>query len=214
MQRMFLTLLVVLCYYVCGTEPTLAQSAKEIIKNVKKKYDGLQALKADFEQVYVWELAGETQKLKGTLYLKAGNNYRIETDDQIVVTNGQTVWTYSKEQKQVIIDHLKVTEENPLPKDLLFKYSEEYTPHLAGEEKIDDKKMLVLNLIPKDKDAFVKSMRIWVDPTLWLTVKIEQRDINDNMNTYWVRNIQENIKLEADFFHFKIPEGAEVVDLR
>ena len=214
MQRFFSALLIAFCLFVSVAQLTFAQNAKDILKNVKKKYEELQSLKADFEQEYVWELAGETQKLKGTLYLVAGNLYRIETDNQVLVTNGKTVWTFSKENNQVIIDHLKTTEENPLPKDLLFKYSEEYTPHLVGQEKIDGKVTHVLNLVPRDKDAFVKSMKIWVDASLWLTVRIEQKDINDNLNTYSVRNIQENIKLDPNFFNFKIPEKAEVVDLR
>jgi len=210
----FVEFMVCTCFVFAMSTVIFAQNAKDIIKNVKKKYEQLQTLKADFEQEYVWELAGETQKLKGTLYLQTGNHYRIETESQVIVTNGKTVWTYAEENNQVIIDDLKTSEENPLPKDLLFKYSEEYTPHLVGEEKLDGKAVYALNLIPKDKDAFVKSMKIWVDPTLWLTVKIEQKDINDNLNTYWVRNIQENIKIEADVFNFRIPAGAEVVDLR
>jgi chaperone LolA len=212
-MRKLLLVLSVVCIALCA-EMATAQNARDVIKNVKKKYEELQSLKADFQQEYVWELAGETQRLKGTLYLKAGNNYRIETESQIIVTNGKTVWTYSAENQQVIIDHFKATEENPLPKDLLFKYSEEYTPHLVGDEKLDGSKAHVLNLVPKGKDAFVKSMKIWVNSSLWLTVKIEQKDINDNVNTYWVRNIHENLKLEDSFFTLKIPEGAEVVDLR
>lgn len=191
-----------------------AVNAKEIIKKVKKSYQELHSLKADFEQVYVWELAGETQKLVGTLYLKSGNQYRIETDNQIIVTDGKTVWTYSKENDQVIIDLLSNSEENPLPKDLLFRYSEEYSPHLIGEEKIDGKRTYALNLIPKDEDAFVKSMKIWVDASNWLTVKIQQIDINDNVNTYLVKNVKRNIELDASLFNLEIPEGAEVVDLR
>jgi chaperone LolA len=214
MKKVTIGFLAIAAFLTLSVHLAPAQNAKEIIKNVKKKYDQLQSLKADFEQEYVWELAGETQKLKGALYLKTGNLYRIETDNQIIVTNGQTVWTFSKDHQQVIIDHLRATEENPLPKDLLFKYSEEYTPHLVGEEMVEGKRAFVLNLVPKDKEAFVKSMKIWVDAASWLTIKIEQKDINDNLNKYWVRNVEENIKLAADFFNFQIPGGVEVVDLR
>lgn len=191
-----------------------ADEANDIIKKVKAKYDNLNSLKADFEQIFRWELAGETQEVSGKIYLKSGNKYRIETEDQVIVTNGKTVWTYSETNNQVIIDLLNKSPENPLPKDLLFQYSEEYLPHLVGNERIDGQKVYVLNLIPKDKDAFIKSMKIWVDTSDWFTRKIEQVDINDNVNTYHVRNIAENIDLNDSLFHFKIPQDAEVVDLR
>ncbi|MFQ5865388.1 MAG: outer membrane lipoprotein carrier protein LolA, partial [bacterium] len=127
---------------------------------------------------------------------------------------GKTVWTYSESNQQVIIDLLSKSEENPLPKDLLFKYAEEYVPHLVGEDKLEGKKTYVLNLVPKDKEAFIKSMKIWVDKSSWLTVKIEQIDINDNVNTYYVRNVKQNIQLETSLFTFEIPPDTEVVDLR
>jgi len=195
-------------FLVAGINP------KEVIKKVKKRYEKLQSLQADFEQVYVWELAGETQTLSGTLQLMGGNRYRIETDTQIIVTDGEVVWTYSKERNQVIIDWLKSSEENPLPKDLLFKYSEDYEPHLVGEETLDGRKTYVLNLVPKEEEPFIKSMKIWVDAEKWLTVKIVQVDINDNVNTYVVKNIKENLKLDPALFTFTVPEDAEVVDLR
>lgn len=191
-----------------------SKRAKEIIKKVQKKYKELKSLTADFEQEFVWELAGETQTIKGVLFLSAGNNYRIKTDTQTIVTDGTTVWTYSEPDNQVIIDLMDKSEENSLPKDLLFQYSEEYRPQFIGEEKLDGRKVYVLSLLPKDEEAFIKTMKIWVDASSWLTVKIEQIDINDNINTYTVTNIKENIDLDSSLFSFKIPKDSEVVDLR
>lgn len=197
-----------------GSAGADAKDAKEIIKNVKEKYNKVQSLKADFEQIFSWELAGETQKVNGTLYLNSQNNYRIETENQLIVTDGTNVWIYSKGDGQVIIDLLRQSEENPLPKDLLFKYSEEYKPHYVGEETLDGEKTYVLNLIPKEEDALITSMQIWVDASDWYTVKIMQTDINENVNTYQISNIEENIALEPSLFKFEIPDEAEVVDLR
>ena len=201
----------------CFTPPATnanSKRAKEIIRKVQKKYQELQSLKADFEQEFIWQLAGETQTIKGLLYLRAGNHYRIETDTQTIVTNGTTVWIYSEPDNQVIIDSVDKSEENSLPKDLLFQYSEEYEPELAGEEKFNGEKTYVLNLLPKDEDAFIMSMKIWVDASSWLTVKVEQVDINDNINTYIIGNIKENLQLEDSLFNFEIPPDSEVVDLR
>ena len=72
----------------------------------------------------------------------------------------------------------------------------------------------MLNLLPKDEDAFITSMKIWVDASSWLTIKVEQVDINDNVNTYIIGNIKENLQLEDSLFNFEIPEDCEVVDLR
>lgn len=215
MSKLVLVLVVnLLCGSIVPGVFSASMNARKIMKNVKKRYESLQTLKANFKQIYFWELAGETQTLEGSLFLKSGNHYRIETDSQVVVTDGKQVWTYSPANHQVIIDYLSQSNENPLPKDLLFKYSEDYTPHLIGEEKIDGEKTYVLNLVPKDEDAFIKSMKIWVNESNWLTTKIEQTDINDNKNTYIVSDIEENVKLSDALFTFQIPPDAEIVDLR
>lgn len=210
MKRKFFLLLTI-----CILSNSLyAINAKQIVKKVKQKYETLKSLKAHFKQEYKWALAGETQTVEGVLLLKAGNKYRIETDTQIIVTDGNIVWTYSKHNNQVIIDYLTHSSENPLPKDLLFKYSEEFVPHFVKEEKIDGKKVYLLNLVPKDKEAFIVAMKIWVDAESWLTVKIQQTDLNDNVNTYIISKIEENIDLPDRLFTFQIPPDAEVVDMR
>lgn len=210
----FYTLAVMSFILLLSAGESHAISAKDIIKNVKKKYESIQSLKANFKQIYVWKLAGETQTLEGTLLLKSGDRYRIETNDQIIVTDGKKVWTYSKANNQVIIDVLTKSDENKLPKDLLFRYSEDYVPHYIGEEEVDGRKTYLLNLVPKDQDAFIKSMKIWVDASDWLTIKISQTDLNDNVNTYFVTNIEDNVDLPNSLFSFQIPPGAEVIDLR
>jgi len=217
MIRIRISVLLSILLSLCFTPPAAnanSKHAKEIIKKVQKKYKELQSLKADFEQEFIWQLAGETQTVKGLLYLSTGNHYRIETDAQTIVTNGTTVWIYSEPDNQVIIDSMDKSEENSLPKDLLFQYSEEYNPELVGEEKLNGDKIYVLHLLPKDEDAFIRSMKIWVDASSWLTVKVEQVDINDNINTYIIGNIKENLQLEDSLFNFEIPEDCEVVDLR
>ena len=72
----------------------------------------------------------------------------------------------------------------------------------------------MLKLLPKDEDAFITSMKIWVDASSWLTIKVEQVDINDNINTYIIGNIKENLQLDDTLFNFEIPPDSEVVDLR
>lgn len=191
-----------------------AKKAKEIIQRVQKKYDALTSLKADFEQVYHWDLANETQKVRGKIYLQTGNKYRIETETQLIVTDGETVWTYSEPDQQVIVDLMSHSQENPLPRDLLFQYSEEYNPVEMQDEKLNGKAVYMIRLAPKDEEAFIRSMRVWIQKDNLFAVKIEQVDINDNINTYFIDHIEENMPLEAGLFQFQVPEGAEVIDLR
>jgi chaperone LolA len=188
--------------------------ARDIIKKVNERYKKLKSLQADFEQTYTWDLAGETQTVSGTIYLNNANKYRIETDEQLVITDGKTVWSYTESDGHVIIDRLNNTQGNQLPKEILLQYSKEFEPDFVKEELIEGQKTYLLNLKPKEDEGLIISMKVWVDAKTWVTRKIEQIDLNDNTNTYIVRNIVEDPKLDPKLFEFEMPGDAEIVDLR
>lgn len=189
-------------------------SAEKVIKKVQKKFDSIRDFSAEFQETFHWELADETQSIKGKIYLKGGDKFRLETQDQIIVSDGRTLWTYSPITNQVIIDDLEKTEEALLPRDLLFKYVREYSPHLLAEEKTKGRRIYKLELIPKDRDEFIQRMEIWVDGKDWITKKISYIDINGNKRIYEISNIRINQGLEEGFFIFKIPQGVEIIDMR
>lgn len=86
-----------------GGTPT----ASEIIKNLQRNYDETNDAVVHFTQTVVLPFSKLSKTIKGTLYLKKGNKYKIETDDNIIVTDGKTTWTYMPASKQVVIDNYR-----------------------------------------------------------------------------------------------------------
>jgi len=190
------------------------EDAGKIIAKVRSTYENLQSLTADFEKDYTWALAGETQTLAGKLYLKKGDRYRIETEVQTIVTDGTTVWTYSPEKSQVFVDRMEKSEENPLPRDLLVKYTNEFKPRYLRSETVNGKDCHVVRLDARDEEAYARSVTVWVDKKNFVAVQIEQRDLNDNITTYRLKNFTLNPPLNEQLFTFAIPENTEVIDWR
>ena len=190
------------------------ENAGRILEKVRATYDGLNALSADFEKEYTWFLAGEKQALAGKLYLKKGDRYRIETDFQTIVTDGKVVWTYSAEKAQVFIDRMEKSEENPLPRELLMKYTNEFKAEYVRSEKLNEFDCHVLRLLPREEDAFLRQVVAWIDKKTSLAVQIEQTDLNDNLTVYRLKNITLNPNLADQLFTFTIPENTETIDLR
>lgn len=191
-----------------------AISAKDIVKKVKKSYEKYNNIAVEFKQIFKWQLAGSSKETKGKLYIKDKIKYRIEMPDQVIVTDGKTVWQYSITNNQVLIDDMKKKDEEQLPSKMLFRYSEEYRPEIVGNELFDGIPCFVLQLTSKTGDNYIQQMKIWIDKATWLTRKIEHEDINGNLNTYIIQAITTNINLEESRFKFTAPEGVEEVDLR
>lgn len=197
-----------------GSASFAQEKAEDIVAKIRQTYENLESLKGEFEQQYTWSLAGETQTLNGTLYLKKGDRYRVETPNQMIITDGKIVWTYSLDKKQVLIDRLEKSKENPLPRDLILKYTRDFKAKLLRSEKIGAADCYVLALTPRDEDAYVQSVTAWIDKTSYLAPRIEQIDINENKTVYLLKNTQRNAPLADALFSFKIPDDAEVVDMR
>jgi outer membrane lipoprotein-sorting protein len=60
--------------------------------------------KISFTQEIKFGTTGTEQSFAGRFYMKKGNKYRIEMEDQTIVTDGESVWRYTSINNQLIID--------------------------------------------------------------------------------------------------------------
>ena len=193
----------------------ISDDVQDVIKKIQDKYDDLEYLSADFVQTEQFKLTGSRNETKGKIFVKDGVQYRLETEDQSVATDGTTVWTYNKFTNQVLIDRVKEGDGSLLPRDLLFKYPRDYMASLLDKEKVDGRQYYILKLDPKEGIyGYVKSMKIWVDIKTYIISKIEYNDFNDNTSIFEIQQIDIEKKLPDGLFRFQIKEGMDVVDLR
>ncbi len=192
-----------------------AQDVKDIIENVQETYDEITDLSASFEKVETFKLTGTENKTIGKLYIKNGTKYRFESEDQTIVTDGKSVWTYNGLTNQLIIDRLRKNSGALLPRDMLYKYPREYYSTLLRTEKKSGKDVYVIKLDPQEGvHGFVKSMKIWVEDDSWLVHKIETTDLNGNASLFLISKINTRKKLPEDLFLYKAAKGMKVVDMR
>ena len=108
----------------------IAQDESDIIEEVQDLYEDIEYFSADFIQKEQFKLTGSENETKGKIYIKNGTEYRLETEDQIVVTDGKVVWSYSPHNNQVIVDNVKEGDASLLPRDMLFRYPNNYFSNL------------------------------------------------------------------------------------
>jgi chaperone LolA len=191
-----------------------AQSGKEIIESLRKKYASIDDAVVKFEQTVKYGVSKFEQSFSGTFYFKKKNKYRIETDQQIVVTDGVTSWLYSKVNNQVIIDKYREDKDISSPEKFLLSISDEYIPAILRTERNEGKKVYILKLTPRDENSSIESAKIWiVEGDLQIT-RVEITDISGTVTTYSVKSIKINSGVEDSIFKFSIPSGVKVVDLR
>ncbi len=193
----------------------LAQSADKILQSVEKTYLGIDQICAEYQQTFIWTMADEMNTFDGKICSDGGVKFRIENQDQIIVTNGKTLWTLNKRNKQVLIDTAdKKSREHAFLHAFVEKYRSDYNAQYVGKEMLNGEAHHHLRLDAKTKDQFEKQIELWVRRSDHLITKIVQIDINENENQYLMKNIDTGVDLEDAFFVLDIPQGYEVVDLR
>ena len=192
-----------------------AADVNKIISKVQDKYDHMKYLTATFRQVESFKLTGSQTESIGKIYIADGDKYRFESEDQVIVTDGKSVWTYNAMSKQLLIDEVRENSGALIPRDLLFKYPQKYFATLLSESKENNKKIYLIRLDPRDQVyGYVKSIKIWVEDDAWLIHKIESTDINGNKSLYEINDQDTKSKISKDKFMFVPGEDTEVVDMR
>jgi chaperone LolA len=192
-----------------------AQDESDIIEEVQDLYEDIENFSAEFIQKEQFKLTGSENETTGRIYIKNGTEYRLETEDHVVVTDGKSVWSYSPHNNKVIIDNIKEGDASLLPRDMLFKYPKNYFSDLLKEEKIGASNFYVIKMTPKeDVHGYVKSMKIWVDSESYLINKIEYDDLNDNTSSFEINKMDIKSELPDNLFIFNSPPQSETIDMR
>ena len=209
-------LLLVFSFVVCTVLVYAAANptANEIIEKVQAKYKKTNSAIAKYTQTVQFKLTKMEQSYDGTLFLKKEKKYRIETDQQTIITDGITSWAYSPKTNQVVIDYYKEDKNSISPEKFLTEYPDDYYSSLVGKVKVNNRDTYEMKLTPKANTSFIKSLKVWVDSGDWFIKKIEMTDMNDNTTVYVVNKIESNTEINNDKFQFTPTPETQVIDLR
>ncbi|MBI3004161.1 MAG: outer membrane lipoprotein chaperone LolA [Ignavibacteriales bacterium] len=205
------------CLAVClsviaGAQPE--PGVAEVTERLQLRYEMIDDLTAQFTQHVKFGFSNIEQTFTGTLSMKKPNKYRIESEHQTLVTDGETVWAYSPVNSQVVVDRYKENRNSISPEQFVLNLPENYYATILASEKGKNGKLITLKLVPKDDRSFVRSVKIWVEDGDWSIRKVTIIDVNDTETTYSIKDLKLNTNIKDKSFTFSAPNGTEIVDLR
>jgi chaperone LolA len=203
------------CVYV-ATAQTDAQ-AKTILNAVSKKYRSYDIVKTDFTLLIESQQANAKETQQGTLYVKANaNKYKVSMTNQDMISDGKTLWTYLKEEKEVQVTNVDNSNDALNPAKIFTIYEKGFKYLYTGDKKLGTKVYQMIDLTPTDIDKPYFKIRLSIDKVAKQIATVLVLEKNGNKYTYNVKNFLANAKVPESTFTFdskKYP-GVEVVDLR
>lgn len=198
---------------------TSAQSrdkkASEILEEVTEKTKSYNFIALDFTYRMENPDANINEVTEGSA-LVSGDKYRLNIAGQIVISDGETIWTVIPDAGEVQVNNAAEGEDAFSLTNMLTNYSEEYKSKLVP--KIDEVKGIgvhTLELTPKEKKTFDKVL-LYIRKDDMQVYSIEIFDQNGSKYTYQITSFKTDVELDGNEFTFNEAEfsGFDVIDMR
>lgn len=179
-------------------------SAQEILQNIQDKFNSINDLSAELTQ----SVNGNVS-LKGKIYFKKENRLRFEFKNILVVSDGETSWSYNQKDNKVIITDYESEGNKILSiRQIIFDY-----PDDCEVSTFQSEGKTTLELIPNDDTFSFNSIKLSVDKDYLITKALIDDPATGEIEID-LSNYQLNKNLSESFFQFSPPEGSQVIDLR
>jgi len=171
--------------------------------------NGIHSMQAGFTQVV---RSGERvlHQTKGKMALQRAGNFRWETEEpmqQLIVTNGHTIWVFDKDLKQVTVRPTKNNGADS-PAALLSGHSDKLVAYynVAREEEGPYINFVLRPKNPKQNFTYIL-FRFEKNELLQMQL-VDQMGQNSDLR---FSKIMMNQHLPASFFELQIPTGVDVI---
>jgi outer membrane lipoprotein-sorting protein len=214
MKRIALQMLLL----VFASSMALAQNdakSKDILSKMSKQYRGYSSISADVTFV----IDNQKEKIKETQQGKLlirGNKYRIDFGDQLLMTDGKTLWGYLKDMNEVTVSDYEPDPDELSPTTVFTIYEKGFESYYLSASTYEGVAIHNIDLVPTDKSKPFFKIRLIIDQQKLQIVQAIVFDKNGARYTYSIKNFVPNRVLGDEQFVFNKARypGVEVVDMR
>lgn len=193
---------------------TKDKKATEILDAVVEQTNSYDNFKVKFVYKMENKEANIDESKEGTLVVE-GNKYRLNIARQIVMCDGETVWTLLLDDYEVMVNTVEESDESITPSNLLNKYNEKYKSKFMGEETRDGKTIELIELKPEEGKTYSK-IEIAIDKKKKLIKNFMIFDKNGSIYAYEILEFEPNLQIKDTTFVFsqETYPDVDVVDMR
>lgn len=199
---------------VCSALPKDSELS-QITSRVDRRYNHLSTMKAQFQESYSG--AGLSRNESGELWLQKPGKMRWQYEkptSKLFIVDGKTAFFYVPSERQARRMPAKKLEDFRSPIRYLLghtKLQSEFNHLSISPEPPQQSGDVVLEGVPKGMEDRVQRVLLEITPASQIS-RIQIEELDGSITTFLFRDIQENVAVAPDLFHFVPPQGVEVVE--
>jgi outer membrane lipoprotein-sorting protein len=202
-----------------STSPQTNWTLDNILKQMDAQAANFHSLTADLERTKVTVVVNDKSTESGQIFVRMDDKMRIELtqpDARTILRDGDNFYIYNPKihrveeynlgKKKSVVDQFLLLGFGTSGSSL----KESYTVTLQGEETLDNRKVLLLELLPKTDEVRkqLSKIQLWLDESTWLPV--QQQFFETGSGDYFIiryRNINRNVRIPDNEFKPHWPHG-------
>ncbi len=209
-------LAIVMLFVATQTRAQRDAQADRVLRQVSAKYKSYKSLTADFQLIIENKKSSSRTVESGKIIIK-GNMYKLELDDQVIMSDGKSVWTYLKEVNEVQINAAEPDAEDVISPTRIFTiYESGFKTRYRGEGKDGNIPVHLVELVPEDNRKAYHKIQLRIDKKKHYIMSAKILNKDGTTMTYAVRKFNPDLSAPDNLFSFDTNQhpGIEVVDLR
>ena len=198
-----------------GVHAQKDKKATRILDAVIAKTEAQKTIEVDFTYTMKNPEAGIDESKSGILQIM-GDSYRLDISEQIVISDGETMWTLLVEDEEVMINEVEEDNADAItPSNLLNSYSKNYKSKFLKEDILKGKVAEIIELTPLKGRNFIK-IHVVIDKAEKQILSFSIFDKNGSTYSYIINKYNSNKDIPASAFTFNEADypDFEIVDMR
>jgi len=209
-----------------AAQPVSQQSAitlEAVLKQLDAQAAGFQSLTADLDRTKVTVVVNDKSTESGRIQVRRDDKMRIELtqpDERTILRDGNNFYIYNPKihrveeynlgKKKSVVDQFLLLGFGTSGKSL----TESYAISLRGEETLDGKKVVLLELAPKTDEVKrqLSKIQLWLDESTW--IPLQQQFFETGSGDYFLihyKNISRNVRIPDIEFKPHWPHGTQKI---
>jgi outer membrane lipoprotein carrier protein len=191
------------------------ESVQQVADRVDLRYNHLSTMKANFQESY--NGAGLTRNESGVLWLQKPGKMRWQYQQpaqKLFIVDGKNAYFYVPSEHQARKMPAKKLDDFRSPLRYLLghtKLQNEFSNLQLATEAPKQAGDVVLQGVPKGMEDRVQQVLLEITPSDNIA-RIQVEEIDGSMTEFQFSDVQENVAVKPDLFHFAPPPGVEIVE--
>lgn len=190
-----------------------ALSADEAMVKSQNWFKSGKAWNLEFQVQVFYADSPDIASQKGSLLVAEGDRFKLNMAGIQFYSDGETLWQWNMEQKQVLIKAVEDLSSALHPSELLFKYLNCKAKEIT-EAEFNGQKLWVLKLDPSKYAGQFTQMEVWLSKKDFSPVRLFTVDPSGNASWYNIMKLNVLKSIKAEDFRYKSVPGVDEIDMR